>query len=318
MKTSLRRSRGRSFAWAAAFVFLLVACRPETMAQGPRNSSSAAVVTTAPIAQWMATELLAGVSQPELLFERYPKNSRDPLPSYQANMLGQARVVLAVGGTIDANAREAIASSPNGVTLRTLAAGGNGDVKGFEWLVPDGAIATVRALATTLAKDLPTNARTIDENADRLAKAIGALDADFDATAAALAGTRVVLDDPRLEPFAKRAGLEVVYALELKPDLSLTPEQRERLARESSPPRPARLILVSHPDKKEALGEAVSKHLMTMVFVNPMHDPVVGTSNYVETMRRNLVLLRLGVASAEITPETDRPPINEVSSASGS
>lgn len=318
MKNLLRRGPGRPIAWAAAFVFLLVACRPETMAQSPRNTGGPAVVTTAPITQWMATELLAGVGQPELLFERYPKNARDPLPSYQTNMLSQARVVLAVGGAIDATAREAIATNPNGITMRTLAADGTGDVKGFEWLVPEGAVSTLRALAATLAKDLPSNTRAINDNADRMAKAIAALEADFDATATALAGTRVVLDDPRLEPFAKRAGLEVVYSLELKPDLSLTPEQRERLAREASPPRPARLVLVSHPDKKEALGEAVSKHLMTMVFVNPMHDPVVGTSDYVETMRRNLVLLRLGVASAEITPETDRPPINDVLPASGS
>lgn len=315
MKTDLRRGPVRSFAWAAAFVFFLVACRPETMAQAPRSTGQPLVVTTAPIAQWMTTELLAGVGKPELLFERYPKDAKTPLPSYQANLLDQARVVVAIGGTIDATAREVIASSPNGVTLRTF----NGDdpATGFEWLVPDAAAATLRKLAATLAKDLPNNARSINENADRVAKGIAQLDADFAATAGALRGTRVVLDDPRLRGFAERAGLEVVYALELKPDLSITAEQRDRLAREAAPPKPARLVLVSHPDKKEALGEAVAKHQMTMVFVNPMHDPVVGTSDYVDTMRRNLVLLRLGVASAEITPEPDRPPINSVA-ASGS
>lgn len=317
MNPSFRRGPVRSFAWAAVFVFLLVACRPESMAQAPRNTGQPYIVTTAPITQWMTAELLSGVAKPELLFERYPANPRDPLASYQTTMLGQARVVVAIGGSIDAKAREAIAASPNGVTLRTLGSGPDGPV-GFEWLVPDAAAKDVRELASVLEKDLPGDATTIEQNADRVVKDIAQLDAVFAATAEALKGTRVVLDDPRLEAFAKRAGLDVVLALELKPDLSITPEQRDRLAAEAAPPHPTRLVLISHPDKKEALGEAVSKQKMTMVFINPLHDPVVGTADYVETMRRNLVLLRLGAASAEVTAENDRAPINAADAGSGS
>jgi hypothetical protein len=171
--------------------------------------------------------------------------------------------------------------------------------RSFSWLDP----ATLRedarelhALLLPRFESLQDRSR-IDSNLVALLSRLNALEELIAAQKVGFPTQQVFTDDTRLHPFLASIGVGVLGTVTIGENGQVSDEQRESIAALAAD-QPGRVLVVTHPEKKERLGDLAREADLTIVFFNPFLDGVTGVGRMDEVIPRQMRVLRLAMTSA--------------------
>jgi ABC-type Zn uptake system ZnuABC Zn-binding protein ZnuA len=144
----------------------------------------------------------------------------------------------------------------------------------------------------------------LNGNLKALDQRLLSLEEELDSLASTLGGQRVFTDDPRLHPFLESVGLEVIATVDLGVNGAVSEEQRAAIAAQAAS-LPARVLIVTHPEKKEQLGELAREADLTLVYFNPFYDGVTGVGQIDSIIPRQLRMLGLAMNAALASASTE-------------
>lgn len=270
----------------------------------PEENPLPQVVTTTGIAEFLSRELLGGIAETRMLGPVVPRERRaEPTPDEEVR-IARATMVVAYGGAVDANATEMVrrlAPNTSILTIRDTANNNN-----FTWLLAGNLREDARNLHGKLLKVFTGTQEQmkLNGNLKALDQRLLSLEEELTSLASILGGQRVFTDDPRLHPFLESVGLEVIATVDLGVNGAVSEEQRAAIAAQAAN-LPARILIVTHPEKKEQLGELAREADLTLVYFNPFYDGVTGVGQIDSVIPRQLRLLGLAMNAALASASTE-------------
>jgi len=289
----------------SVMLLVLISCAGPSTRQDipPETRRGPLVVTTIGATEFLCRELLRGVAETQLLGPQVPRNQRaEPTPD-ELVMIERASIIVAYGGEPDRASVAMVRRTAPEKTVLVIREGAT-TADGFAWLKPANLREDARTLSELLASrfDESRQRARIEANLEALEARLHSLEGTLGDYSTMFGGHGVFTDDRRMHPFLRSLGFEIIHNIDVPRDGEFDDEQRENfiaLAANS----PLRILLVTHPEKKQHMSGLASEADMTLVYFNPFLDGVTGVGQIDSVISRQLSVLWLALSSSLASAE---------------